>query len=168
MSARERFWGFVNTDGPLGCWLWTGSQSDNGYGSFTDDGRRTVSAHRFSFEMHVGPIPDDLVIDHLCRVHHCVNPDHLEAVTIRVNTLRGIGPTAINARKMHCVNGHEFTPENTYIAPGRGSRHCRTCFANNNRRNRSVKKTFTCEVCGKELERTGRAKHMRRMHQEAA
>lgn len=83
-------------------------------------------AHRVFYEHHVGPIPLGLTIDHLCKVTRCVNPDHLEPVTQRVNTLRGDGPSAVNARKTHCPHGHEYTPDNTYVRKA-GGRICKTC-----------------------------------------
>ena len=75
-------------------------------------------------------------VDHLCKNRKCVNPDHLEVISGKENTLRGMGPTAINARRTHCVNGHEFTPENTYIRPDDGARDCRTCAREAKRRQR--------------------------------
>jgi hypothetical protein len=108
-----------------------------------ENGRRvaTKAAHRLFYEQLVGPIPDGLQLDHLCRVRHCVNPDHLEPVTQTANVLRGIGPTAVNAGKTHCVHGHPFTPDNTYINK-QGNRHCRACAirraAEHKARNRKV------------------------------
>lgn len=130
-TTEERFWSRVDREGPLGCWLWTGSLTGEGYGSFSGPGRVNVLAHRFSWSLHGGPLIEGQVLDHLCRVRHCVNPDHLESVSDRVNVLRGIGPTAINARKTHCKRGHEFTPENTktYYEPSAGGfrRRCTAC-----------------------------------------
>lgn len=96
-SAEERFWEKVDTSaGPLGCWPWTASGSRDGYGQFSADGRG-VRAHRFAYELLVGPIPEGLQLDHLCRNPGCVNPAHLEPVTGWENTMRGNTPAAINA-----------------------------------------------------------------------
>lgn len=84
----SRFWDKVDKDGHDGCWLWTDATSWNGYGRFYT-GSRVMSAHRLSYELAVGPIPDGLQIDHLCRVRACVNPAHLEPVTLAENIRRG-------------------------------------------------------------------------------
>lgn len=104
-----------------GCWSWPGRESF-GYGRVEMDGR-VLMVHRVVYERLRGPIPDGLCLDHLCRNRYCANPDHLEPVTQRENTLRGVGVTARNARKTHCLNGHEFD----YISPKRGGRRCLTC-----------------------------------------
>lgn len=124
-SAPDRFHALIDkTDG--GCWEWRGrTGSPSGYGYFSVD-YKEVRAHRYAYQLLVGPIPDGLTIDHLCRNPSCVNPDHLEPVTMRENTLRGYGPTGQNARKTHCKRGHEFTTENTYIQSD-GNRRCRIC-----------------------------------------
>ncbi|MFH9014005.1 HNH endonuclease signature motif containing protein [Streptomyces sp. NPDC017943] len=123
-SDLKRFWLNVAKRDD-GCWFWTASKNTGGYGHFMYGGQRG-NAHRFAYEALVGPIPEGLVLDHLCRVRHCVNPDHLEPVTMRVNSLRGEGPSAKNAVKTHCKQGHEFSASNTYVTP-RGRRQCRTC-----------------------------------------
>lgn len=109
-----------------GCWPWLGAINVHGYGNFHAYDGKSLRAHRVVYELMVGPIPDGLVIDHLCRVRHCVNPSHMEPVPPEVNVLRGVGPTAINRLKSECVRGHEFTPENT-ADTGRGGRRCKTC-----------------------------------------
>jgi len=86
----------------------------------------TRYVHRFVYEYEVGPIPDDLVLDHLCRVTNCCNPAHLEPVTPAINVERGVGPTATRGRQTHCTNGHPLSGSNLYVT-SRGYRECRTC-----------------------------------------
>lgn len=128
MSERERFEAKYRVNTETGCWEWTAAifKQGYGYGLFTVAGK-SRGAHRVSYELHVGPIPDGLVIDHLCRNPRCVNPAHLEAVTQAVNVHRGNGLCAQNARKTHCKRGHEFTPENTLAPRGKQGRECRAC-----------------------------------------
>ena len=106
------------------CWVWQAETWD-GYGYFHLH-HHQVKAHRWVYEHMMGPIPAGLELDHLCRNRSCVNPAHLEPVTHRVNVLRGLCPPAVNARKTHCVKGHEYTPENTYTYPD-GRKWCLTC-----------------------------------------
>ena len=121
----QRFWEKV--DKSESCWLWTGGLVKGGYGQYNLEGR-CRQAHRLAYELAVGPIPDGLVIDHLCKNPRCVNPEHLEPVTRGENVLRGVGPTAENARKSECKRGHPLTPEN--LAPSKqGWRVCRACRA---------------------------------------
>ena len=115
------------------CWLWTGGRDPNGYGRLDPPGsqakgapRQLVGAHRYFYAEMVGPIPDGLVLDHLCRTPLCVNPSHLEPVTIKENTLRGDGPTAVNAAKSHCLNGHPLFGDNLKIEAN-GGRRCKEC-----------------------------------------
>ena len=112
------------------CWLWTGGHAGEGYGRFYNNGRAWL-AHRFAWIAFVGPIEDGLQLDHVaaagCKNRHCVNPDHLEPVTIAENVLRGSGITAINARKTHCKQGHPFDRQNTIYR--KGGRLCRQCKA---------------------------------------
>lgn len=116
---------------PGGCWLWLGSSDPRGYGRIDTrvDGRKAPRlVYRVLWEAVVGPVPDGLELDHLCRTPACVNPDHLEPVTHAENLLRGESPAARNARKTHCKRGHEFTHENTWVNPRTGGRQCRACF----------------------------------------
>lgn len=135
--VADRFLEKVDKDGPvpeyrpdLGpCWVWTAARNANGYGIMkVSEG--TTLAHRISYALAGGNVTDDEQIDHLCRVRHCVNPQHLEAVPPRVNVHRGYGSAAGNARKTHCPQGHPYNDENAYVYVGgvhKGTRHCRIC-----------------------------------------
>jgi hypothetical protein len=116
----ERFWRKVKKT--KSCWMFKGAY---GHGQFKVDGR-SVMAHRYAYELVVGPIPDGMVLDHLCRKAGCVNPAHLEPVTQAENVRRGVSAAAQNARKTHCKRGHEFTSENTRVTAN-GNRVCRAC-----------------------------------------
>ena len=133
MSLDDRFWSKVDeTEG--GCWLWTAYINRNGYGMFRLG--RMQLAHRVAYEDAKGPIPEGLTIDHLCRVRACVNPDHLEAVTIGENIRRGIN---YDREKTHCPQGHSYDEENTYRH--RGHRYCKECRRKRNRRRYWERKT---------------------------
>jgi hypothetical protein len=107
------------------CWVWLGALN-KGYGEISVMGKRRY-AHQASHELFVGPLTVGLHFDHLCRNRACINPDHLEQVTIRVNILRGEGLAAKNAAKTHCPQGHPYDLLNTYIYPKNNGRHCRAC-----------------------------------------
>lgn len=109
---------------PNGCWLWTGAIRD-GYGRFSV-ADRLVEAHRFAYEQWIGLLPDGVTVDHRCRNRACQNPDHLRALTNQENILLGVGPTAENARKTHCIRGHPLSGDNLLTRPN-GWRTCRTC-----------------------------------------
>lgn len=125
-SDIDRFWAKVDRSGD--CWEWLAHRNWGGYGRFWWGGR-LGQAHRFAFQLTHGPIPLGLTIDHLCRNRGCVNPAHLEAVSMRENTLRGIGGPANNARKTHCYLGHPLDEANTtiYERDGKPVRRCRAC-----------------------------------------
>lgn len=111
------------------CWIWTGSCLPSGYGTLgrsLHNKHVNLYAHRLSYEIHKGPIPDGLHIDHLCRVRSCVNPAHLEAVTSLENNARGFGIPAENSRKRSCQYGHKFTFIERYKYRSDG-RRCRMC-----------------------------------------
>lgn len=123
-----------------GCWQWRGADFARDYGCFNFKGKKGL-AHRIVYEIYRGPIQAGLVIDHLCRNTKCVNPFHLEQVTQRINSLRGIGVSAINIRKTHCPSGHAYDEINTYIRVS-GNRGCRTCL-------REQKKKYKKSIKGK-------------------
>lgn len=122
-DLTDRFWSKVTQTGD-DCWTWTGALNTNGYGQWGIGGV-SKSVHRLAYEAFVGPIPDGLVLDHLCRNRACCNPAHLEPVTQAVNAARGI-----EATKTHCLRGHALTGDNLVIKKrGRLTpvRNCRTC-----------------------------------------
>lgn len=129
-TLEERFWAKVQKLED-GCWLWTGGKRGCGYGTIRRNGKNT-SAHVVAYEMLVGPIPDGLEIDHLCRVRLCVNPEHMEPVTHRENIRRSIGNFGDKARQTECIHGHPLSGDNLYIATN-GRRQCRACAARRQR-----------------------------------
>lgn len=110
------------------CWLWTGMKTEYGYARLYIKNKKNTRAHKWAYEQLYGVVPDGLVLDHLCRVRHCVNPEHLEAVTPRINVLRGMGTASLNAQKTHCFRGHPLLGSNLLLnRDGRG-RRCHKCF----------------------------------------
>lgn len=111
------------------CWIWHGAKDTMGYGQIWAN-QRVQYAHRVLYELLVGPIPEGLQLDHLCRVPACVRPAHCEPVTMQENIRRGnkTGPKP----KSHCRHGHELTPENLLVSNGR--RRCRVCNRDGARR----------------------------------
>lgn len=125
--TEAKFW--ANTmPNDAGCWIWLGTLTKQGYG-YCPAALRPIPGlwptHRIAYTLANGPIPDGLVIDHLCRVRACCNPVHLEAVTNAENVRRAAYPTITTPPRTHCKNGHQLTPENTYVTWG--YRKCRTC-----------------------------------------
>lgn len=136
--AEERFWALVEKTDT--CWLWIGTRDRRGYGRFAAvwrDGK--VLAHRWAYETFVGPVPDGLELDHLCRTPACVNPAHLEPVTHAENVRRG----AAAQPRPHCRQGHEWSDENTALyveKSGVVRRSCRACTRAQLRNRRAVKR----------------------------
>ena len=111
------------------CWEWQGKlHRQSGYGRVKMNGREEY-AHRVSWWLACGDIPDGMELDHLCRNKRCVRPEHLQPVSHLENTLRGDNFIAIEKRATHCKHGHEFTPENTRIHywGTKTMRACREC-----------------------------------------
>ena len=136
----SRFWSKVNKEGPIPenrpelgpCWLWTDRPGTGGYARYFKN-PKSLMAHRFAYEEVIGKIPRGLILDHLCRVRHCVRPSHLEPVTHQVNILRGIGLTAQYAQKTHCRCGRPY--DLTYTRKnGRPFRDCHACAIARSRR----------------------------------
>lgn len=123
-TLESRLWSRV-VPGNGCCIVWTGLTTYNGYGRIRVGGKGTpmMRVHRAAYELRVGPIPEGLQIDHLCRNRRCVNPAHLEAVTQTVNILRGESPAAKQKRRTHCIHGHEFER----VAEKGQRRRCRIC-----------------------------------------
>lgn len=130
-TTTKRFWAKVDKAGPNGCWIWTASLGSTGYGQFKAN-RRIWKSHRVAYVLCLGNIPNGLILDHLCRVRPCVNPWHLEVVTLNENIKRGDAGKEESA-KTHCVNGHPFTDLNIYRDPRKPHhRYCRACRRNRN------------------------------------
>ena len=165
-SDRERFDAKWQSDGE--CWRWTAAIDKHGYGRFSMGGRMRL-AHRMSYEGLVGPIPQGMDLDHLCRNRACVNPYHLEPVSRSVNLSRS-PLMARGQNKTHCPRGHMYTPENTRITT-QGARACRTCErARNREKSRAgiYNPPTPCESCGKVLRKGNLPKHYRAFHPDIA
>lgn len=122
------------TNAKYGCWLWLG----HGLGAYGGlyVGKEHLYAHRYSYELHVGPIPEGLVIDHLCRNPLCIRPSHLEAVTQLENVHRGNSML----RKTHCDYGHSLEDGYPYKRHGREYVKCKPCAIETQRRYKAQKK----------------------------
>lgn len=114
------------------CWEWIGFRNQKGYGIVNRDGKMR-KAHRVIYEFFEGEVGQGQELDHLCRNHACVRPDHLESVDHGKNVRRGNAHAGINSRKTHCVRGHEFTEANTILRSD--GRECRICKNSWNRAN---------------------------------
>ena len=153
----DRFWERVDKTGD--CWLWTGSLNATGYGTIGKGGRGNgiYLAHRVSFELHHGPIPDGLFVIHSCDNPPCVNPAHLRAGTSRDNMQDAISRgrwTSPMAKRTHCPQGHPYDEGNTRVYGGR--RHCRTCSRERQRRLRASARHAPPHVSGERARRSDR------------
>ena len=145
----KRFQEKIMPEPNSGCWIWMGRLNEGGYGLFSEKnagkGWGHLFAHRYSWQIANGAIPENLTVDHLCRTPSCVNPEHLRLVTLRENVLSGDNPAAQNARKTSCPRGHLFTAENTITnmnTSGGLSRTCRICSREAVRRYREKRRAL--------------------------
>lgn len=138
-SVKKRLFDNCMPEPNTGCFFWTGQIYNGGYGRICVKDKRLM-VHRVSYFIHKGIIPEDFVVDHLCNNTFCINPYHLEAKTQKDNGYRAINSlTTINSLKTHCIRGHEFTKENTYIA--KTGRVCITC-SKESKRNHYIKNKY--------------------------
>jgi hypothetical protein len=126
IPIEERFAASYRVNRRSGCWLWTRSIRQNGYSQFRYSRAKNGYGHVFAYEHFVGPVPDGAVLHHTCRNRHCVNPEHIVAVSPRENVMADDTPARRNAEKTHCKRGHELFGENLRITPT-GKRICRAC-----------------------------------------
>jgi hypothetical protein len=141
-AMLARFEEKISPEPNSGCWLWDGAINRDGYGNFwLPRQRRGIGAHRLSYILAVGPVPDGLEIDHLCRMRCCVNPEHMEPVTKAENARRGIVGHNSSA-KTHCPQGHAYTADNLVKirTRSRTNRICLTCSRLNRRKYRARRK----------------------------
>ena len=152
-SELRRFWSKVKVT--EGCWIWQAGSNGIGYGAFhiKRDGEWTkILAHVYCYQVHKGPVPNGLELDHLCRNPPCVNPQHLEPVTKQVNVIRGNAGAANWCRKKtHCLRGHPFDATNTYLDK-RGRRGCKICRREQSRiSNQKARKRYKEEHHGEAI-----------------
>jgi predicted nucleic acid-binding Zn ribbon protein len=155
-KQEERFWAKVAVPyQPSCCWEWQSACHSTGYARLSIRGV-CLLAYRVSYTLLIGRIPAGMTIDHLCRNRKCVNPDHLQPVSLANNIYRGYNPPAMARRQTHCKHGHAFTPENTHVgisSNGKERRRCRKCDAEKCRRMRvrrheRLVPRALCVVCG--------------------
>lgn len=124
-SKVNRFFEKLYIEQNTGCWIWTAQKNKFGYSLFRGFKSISQSGHIFSYKFFKGGIPEGLELDHLCKNRSCVNPNHLEPVTHFINLERANHWSIKNKNKTHCIRGHEFNQENTYLL--NGLRRCRVC-----------------------------------------
>jgi len=126
----ERVLAKVVDDAETSCWIFTGGVNSAGYGQISTSANSMATAHRIVFEHFIGPIPDGMDLDHLCRVRRCVNPTHLEPVTRGENLGRGNHPNMVTRRTGICQRGHDLSVVGVNIrvrASGTTKRSCAAC-----------------------------------------
>jgi len=129
MTEEEMFENLIMRAPESGCWIFMGADDGKGYSGFRrskENGGKWVKAHKASYSLFVGEAPKGKILDHLCRVRCCVNPEHLEPVTYKENSQRGL--TGVNqSSKTHCPKGHPYSGDNLYINTC-GKRECKACI----------------------------------------
>ncbi len=147
---RERFWQKTKVCQETGCILWTAALDRNGYGQFQlgrGQGEGVRSAHILAWEIAYGPVPKGMCLDHLCRVHNCVNVKHLRVVTPLENSMAegSLWPGKLRREWTHCIHGHIFDERNTYYRHSwKGKRMCRRCTAIRVAKWKKGKKNHAC------------------------
>lgn len=137
MTLRDRFWAKVDKSGD--CWIWTGAQTLREYGQIKID-KKSAMAHRIAWQLEVGAIPEGLEIDHLCRNHSCVRPEHLEPVTHVENLARSpVMNWSGRKTETHCGHGHLLSAENTYMYPS-GRKACRICKRSHAKKHKALRR----------------------------
>jgi hypothetical protein len=132
-EQRQRFWSRVEVPNqPSCCWEWTGALTDRGYAEVSLDGL-VFKSHRVAYSDLIESVPTDKMIDHLCRNRKCVNPDHLQIASDKMNVRTGFSPSGVHARKTHCPQGHPYDNVNTYWWNGT-NRQCKTCKREHDKR----------------------------------
>ena len=139
-STEDRFFKYVEGRFSPDCWIWSGGKNPGGYGRIHEPRRSgsVILAHRFSFEFHKHKLLPGEQLHHVCRNRSCVNPDHLQVVTIENHPDAG---NVINKNKTHCIHGHELSPENTYSYVDKRcvqKRCCRKCRYEVSRKNNQI------------------------------
>lgn len=156
LDIETRIWNLESyVDPETKCWV-AGGYLHRGYKSIHMVGRKNKRLHRVSYEHYIGPIPEGLQLDHVCRNTACCNPRHLDPVTAAENTLRSRAASALNAAKTHCKRGHEFTEENTLVRIVRGA-ECRRCITCESARKRDARAKAGANTrgCRKERKASG-------------
>ncbi len=137
-SFKERFMDRVSIEPVTDCWMWIGAVNNKGYGVFNPSSNSgNTLAHRWSYELYIGPITDGLQIDHVCNVRLCVNPEHLQLATARENQFaeHSNAQSKINKAKTHCPRGHELIGDNIrWHGPDKTWRDCMRCHLDGNLR----------------------------------
>lgn len=149
-NAKERILHYVFLIPESTCWFWNGYHDRDGYAKMSYENYPS-RACRVSYLEFVGEIPEGLVVDHLCRERGCVNPKHLECVTVAENTRRGL-QGKLRPVKILCRRGHEYTEANKYFPPGLSRYTCATCQQLNNRSRKNPNKARDLRVAARRVE----------------